>query len=96
MSYTVRVVYTKPNDGVSLHSPSAEYTNLINSYFDAGKITSKPSYVASGLTYTYTMVFNTEADFNEFGAEPPAIANFETRANHCTSNSISYSLEQGV
>tara|TARA_Y100001970_G_scaffold290728_1_gene425502 strand:+ start:5042 stop:5338 length:297 start_codon:yes stop_codon:yes gene_type:complete len=98
MSYKVRVVYTKPNEGVSLHSPSTEYTNLINSYFDAGKITSKPSHVTSadGLTHTYTMVFNTEADFNDFGAESPALLNFETRENHCTSNSISYSLEQGV
>ena len=96
MSYTIRVIYTKPNDGVSLHNPSTEYTNLINSYFDAGKITSKPSYVTSGLTYTYTMVFNTEADFEAFKLEPAAQSNYSTRETHCNNNSISYSLEHGV
>lgn len=96
MSYTVRVVYSKPNDDVALHTPSAEYTNLINSYFDAGKITSKPSYVASGLTYTYTMVFNTVEDFQAFKLEPAAQANFTTRETYCNTNSISYSLEHGV
>ena len=31
MSYTTKVKYTRPNAEVSLHTPSADFTNLINS-----------------------------------------------------------------
>ena len=51
MSYKVRAQYTKPNAEVSLHTPPAEYTNLINTMFDAGKITQKPVETIDGLNF---------------------------------------------
>ena len=96
MSYKVRTIYTKPNAEVSLHTPSTEYTALIDTYFNAGKITEKPVESIDGLTHTYTMIFNNEASCDEFKAESVAAGNFTIRENHCNSNSISYSIEQGV
>ena len=96
MSYKVRTIYTKPSAEVSLHTPSAEYTTLIDTYFNAGKITQKPVESIDVLTHTYTMIFNNETSCNEFRAESVTANNFTARANHCTSNSISYSIERGV
>lgn len=96
MSYIVRTIYTKPSAEVSLHTPSADYTNLINTFFDAGKITQKPVESVDGLTFTYTLVFANQSDFDEFCLNSAASANNVARADHCSSNSISYSLEQGV
>ena len=96
MSYKVKAVYTKPNAEVSLHTPPAGLTTLINNMFDAGKITQKPVESVDGLTHTYTMIFNNETSSDEFRAESVANDNFTVRANHCNSNSISYSIERGV
>lgn len=96
MSYKVRTKYTKPNAEVSLHTPPADYTNLINSYFEAGRITQKPVETIDGLNYTYEIIFAKESDFKDFCLNPAASENFTIRQNHCNSNSISYSLEQGV
>ena len=51
MSYKVRTIYTRPNAEVSLHTPSTEYTALIDTYFNAGKITEKPVESIDGLTH---------------------------------------------
>ena len=96
MSYKVRVNYTKPSAEVSLHTPSAGYTNLINTMFDAGKITQKPVETIDGLNYTYEMIFANEEAFNEFLESEFTTENYNTRESHCSSNSISYSVEQGV
>ena len=96
MSYKVRAQYTKPNAEVSLHTPPAEYTNLINTMFDAGKITQKPVESIEGLTHTYTVIFTRESDFKDFCINPAASENHNTRQTHCNENSISYSIEQGV
>jgi len=93
MSYTSKVIYTRPNAETSLFTPSAEFTALIDPYFDAGKITSKPVNVEDGLTNTYTTVFRDLDAFNEFKAEQVHKDNFIVRENHCSVNSISYSLE---
>ena len=96
MSYKVRTIYTKPSAEVSLHTPPADYTNLINSYFEAGRITQKPVESIDGLTHTYTVIFTRESDFKDFCINPAASENHNTRQSHCNENSISYSIEQGV
>ena len=96
MSYKVRTIYTKPSAEVSLHTPSAEYTALIDTFFNAGKITQKPVESVDGLTYTYTMTFDNENSSDEFRAESVAGDNFIARESHCTGSSISYSIERDV
>ena len=93
MSYTTKVKYTRPNAETSLFTPSAEFTALIDTYFEAGKITQKPVLVEDGLTSTYTTVFRDLDAFNEFKTEQVHKDNFAVRENHCSVNSISYSLE---
>lgn len=93
MSYTSKVIYTKPNAEVSLFTPAAEFTTLLDTYFNAGKITQKPVLVEDGLTSTYTTVFRDLDAFNEFKTEQVHKDNFAARADYCTTNSISYSLE---
>ena len=34
MSYTSKVIYTRPSAEVSLFTPSAEFTTLIDTYFN--------------------------------------------------------------
>ena len=93
MSYTSKVIYTRPSAEVSLFTPSAEFTTLIDTYFNAGKITQKPVLVEDGLTSTYTTVFKDLDSFNDFKTEQVHKDNYATRATHCANNSISYSLE---
>ena len=96
MSCKVRTIYTKPSAEVSLHTPSAEYTALIDTFFNAGKITQKPVESIDGLTHTYSVIFNSESDFKEFCTNSAASENHNIRQTHCNENSISYSVEQGV
>ena len=96
MSYKVRTIYTKPSAEVSLHTPSAEYTALIDTFFNAGKITQKPVESVDGLTHTYTIIFDNETSSDEFRAESVAGDNFVARQNHCDNYKISYSIERGV
>ena len=96
MSYKVRSKYTKPNAEVSLHTPPAELTNLINTMYDAGKITQKPVETISGLNYTYEIIFANEEAYNEYNNEAIVTENYNIRLNHCTSNAISHSVEVGV
>ena len=96
MSYKVKAVYTKPNAEVSLHTPPAGLTTLINNMFDAGKITQKPVETIDGLNYTYEIIFANEAAYNEYNSEAVVNENYNTRLEHCNANSISHSVEVGV
>jgi len=96
MSYKVRSKYTKPNAEVSLHTPPAGLTTLINTMFDAGKITQKPVETIDGLNYTYEIIFADEAAYNEYNSEVVVNENYNTRLEHCNANSISYSIEAEV
>ena len=96
MSYKVRSKYTKPNAEASLHTPPAGLTTLINTMFDAGKITQKPVETIDGLNYTYEIIFANEAAYNEYNSEVVVNENYNTRLEHCNANSISYSVEAEV
>lgn len=96
MSYKVRSKYTKPSAEVSLHTPPAGLTTLINTMFDAGKITQKPVETIDGLNYTYEIIFANEAAYNEYNSEAVVNENYNTRLEHCNANSISHSVEVGV
>ena len=96
MSYKVKAVYTKPNDEVSLHTPPAGLTTLINNMFDAGKITQKPVETIDGLTYTYEIVFTDQDAFNEYNEQEVVNENYNIRLEHCTTNAISHSVEEDV
>ena len=95
MSYTLKNIYKKPADNPDLEINfwGSDILTLIDTFFDAGKITQKPVLVEDGLTSTYTTVFKDLDSFNEFKTEQVHKDNYATRATHCANNSISYSLE---
>lgn len=96
MSYTVKTVYTKPNAETEIHFwDGTPIMSLIDTYFDAGKITQKPVKVIDGLTETYTTIFKDEESFNEFSNDSGIDeANKIARENYCADNSISCSIER--
>ena len=96
MSYKVRARYSKPSAEVSLHTPPAGLTTLINTMFDEGKITQKPVETIDGLNYTYEIIFANEEAYNEYNNQAVVTENYNIRLDHCTTNSISHSVEVGV
>jgi hypothetical protein len=96
MSYKTIISYTKPNAEIALHTPAVEFLNLIDTYFDAGKVTQKPVLVEDGLNSTYTTIFDSEADHLEFIDEVLNIANSDIRETYCSDNSITYVIEEGA
>ena len=69
MSYTLKHTYTKPNADVNIGFWNSDILTLIDTYFDAGKITQKPVKSEDGLKEIYTTIFKDETSFNEFIAK---------------------------
>ena len=95
MAHIRRLIQTRPSTSVSFFTPGTDVTNLINSYISSGKILENYTSTTSGdeLTNTISIKFNTEQDWNEFQAETVAYNSSVERANHCSSNAISWSVE---
>ena len=98
MSYKIRTKYTKPSADLSLHTMSAGLTTLINTMFDEGKITQKvvETNDINGLNYTFETIFANEEAYNEYNNQAAATENYNIRVDHCSTNSISHSVEVGV
>ena len=102
MSYKLKNIYTKPNAEVNINfwdedgSKASAVKDLIDTYFDAGKITQKPVKVVDGLIDTYSTIFKDEASYDEFRLEQDTIlANETKRDKYCSDNSISWSVTDG-
>ncbi len=98
MSYKIRTKYTKPSADVSLHTMSAGLTTLINTMFDEGKITRKVVETSDrdGLNFTYEIIFANEEAYNEYNNQAVVTEHNNIRVDHCSTNSISHSVEVGV
>ena len=97
MSYILKTVYTKTNAETEINFWDGDpIENLIDTYFDAGKITQKPVKVVDGLIETYTTIFKDEASYDEFRLEQDTIlANETKRDKYCSDNTISWSVTDG-
>ena len=95
MSYTLKTVYTKPNAETEINFWDGDpIENLIDTYFEAGKITQKPVKVVDGLTETYTTIFKDEKSFDEFSADGGIdVANRAKKEKYCIDNTISWNVE---
>lgn len=95
MAHIRRLIQTRPNTDVSFFTPGTDVINLINNYISLGKILENYTSTTSDdeLTNTISIKFNTEQDWNEFQAEPIAFNSSIERGNHCSSNAISWSVE---
>lgn len=95
MAHTRKLIQTRPNREVDFFVPGIEVINLINSYISSGKILENYTSTTSEneLTNTISIKFNTEQDWNEFQIDKIAFDSSVDRYNHCSSNSISWSVE---
>ena len=92
MSYTFKNVYTKPNAETSIDFWTNDVLTLIDTYFDAGKITQKPTKSVDGLTETWTAVFKDKVSFDEFSNESASKSNLTNMSTYCTDNGIIFNM----
>ncbi len=95
MSYTFKNVYTKPNAETNIDFWTSDILTLIDTYFDAGKITQKPTKTVDGLTETWTAVFKDKESFDEFTDESASKSNLTNLTNFCKEKGISWNLVEG-
>ena len=95
MSYTVRLVQSRPNTGVEFSSPGSEITTRLEEWKAAGKIESYvlSSISADNLSKTSTIVFGNVGNYAEFFDDTVFNQAAQDRIAHCEANSISYSVE---
>jgi hypothetical protein len=95
MAHIRKLIQTRPNKEVDFFVPGIEVINLINSYISSGKILENYTSTTSEneLTNTISIKFNTEQDWNDFQIDKIAFDSSVDRYNHCSSNSISWSVE---
>ena len=92
MSYTFKNVYTKPNAETSIDFWTNDVLTLIDTYFDAGKITQKPTKSVDGLTETWTAVFKDKVSFDEISNESASKSNLTNMSTYCTDNGIIFNM----
>lgn len=95
MAHIRKLIQTRPNKDVDFFTPEINVINLINSYISSGKILENYTSINSEdeLTNTISIKFNTEQDWNEFQTDQVAFDSSVDRYNYCSSNSISWSVE---
>ena len=94
MSKSLKHIYTKPNESIAFSFWGDEILLLIDTYFDAGKITQKPVKAVDGLKETYTTVFKDQASFDEFKVEEAATSNLNSLETFCAENSVTCDIEE--
>ena len=86
------ILYKKIDNVENKLNKQTKYENAVIS---SGKILENYTSINSEdeLTNTISIKFNTEQDWNEFQADQVALDSSVDRYNHCSSNSISWSVE---
>ena len=95
MSYTLKNIYKKPADNPDLEINfwGSDILTLIDTFFDAGKITQKPVKSNDGLFETYTTIFKDKASFDEFIQNNLSTSNKITLELWCAENGVICSNE---
>ena len=89
MGIKVTSKFTKKDSSTGSYSNSG-MNALIDTYFDAGKITQKPVKKVNDLVETYTTVFKDMKSLLEFTDETANTDNDKTRDQWCKDNNVSY------
>ena len=94
MSYSRKLVQTRPTTDTSFYYPASNVTDRINQYVSEGKAQALESITSEDdLTNTISVLFNTEEDWIIFKAEDIILASKSERETYCLTNSISCSIE---
>ena len=92
MSYTRKLVQTRPTTDTSFFYPASNVTDRINQYVSEGKAQALESVTSEdNLTNTLSVLFNTEDDWINFKAEDIILASESEREDYCLTKSISCS-----
>ncbi len=95
MSYTVRLVQSRPNTGVEFWAPPANQIAKLDEWKGSGKIESYTLDTISEdqLSKTMSVTLNAITDFADFETEAVFLEGTNARIAHCAANAISYSVE---
>ncbi len=95
MSYTVRLVQSRPNTGVEFYAPGSAPLDRLEEWKTAGKIISHSldNLSADELTKTSSIEFAAGDNYTEFFDDEIFNDASQTRKEYNTVNGISYSLE---
>jgi hypothetical protein len=94
MAYQVTKTYTRPNNTVRLFDSYTDASNaLLETFRSQSKLVSNTSaWSDNRLQYTSTHVWSSQAAYEEFTAQPAAVAVFAARDAHCSANGITCTI----
>ena len=91
MSYIFKQVYTKPNAETNINFwDGTNIVGLVDTFFDAGKITQKPTKSVEGLIETWTTIFKDFDSYVEFINGEMNQENRVKKEKYCNDNGISF------
>ena len=94
MAKKVILIQQRPNVSVDWHNASDEFKALKESYVSAGKLDDQGVVVSGNeLIRTWTLVFTTEENYNEFINEDVSLDYQAARQKYNSDNGISESLD---
>ena len=94
MSYTRKLVQTRPTTDISFFYPASNVTDRINQYVSEGKAQALESVTSeNNLTNTISVLFNNTSDWTNFAAESIILTSETERIDYCSSNNISCNIE---
>jgi len=94
MSYTRKLIQTRPTTDTSFFYPASNVTDRINQYVSEGKAQALESVTSEdNLTNTISVLFNTTTDWAKFRDEELSITSLAERKDYCSANNISCSVE---
>jgi len=95
MSYTVKLIQSRPNTSVEFFSPSEQVITELNNYISSGQVISYNLNEVSEdqLTKTGTIVYASSDDYLQLKALKTFVDSSASRSAYCAANLISFSLE---
>jgi hypothetical protein len=94
MTYTRKLIQTRPNKNVNFFTPGSDINNLIETYKNSGKILEYTNITTDDeLSNIITLKFINVTEFGIFSVESIVDASAHARYAHCLNNHISYSIE---
>ena len=91
MSYVVKQIYTKPSAETNINFwDGTNIVGLVDTFFDAGKITQKPTKSVEGLIETWTTIFKDFDSYVEFINGEMNQENRVKKEKYCNDNGISF------
>ena len=94
MAKQIKLVQQRPNTAIAWHNADDTFKNLKTTYVSAGKLDDQGVAVSGNeLIRTWTLVFNTEENYNEFLEEAARLDYDSARQKYNSDNGISESLD---